>query len=378
MSLKTYTSAKNRDGEPKAIRGIKLGFMDVGSATNQRTMITSLVADAPCGNKVPVLKTEGQPVGDALLCSVLNSFVYDYQFRNRLGGLTLNYFILEESALPSLSTVRQTVRSWLTATCLGLNAGEIGFAEPWFSLGVSIRIYPWRRLWVITLHERLRLRCMLDAVVAALYGLDWDDLAWVLRNCDQPVACLRDRAFYRTLDPKGFWRVDKDTDPELRHTVLTLIAFRDLKDTIATHGGDRDRGIAAFCGQNDGDGWMLPETLRLADIGLGHDERARESQPVRERLGPRFLPWQLEQSVEDSWAECALHARNLLGEAGFARLQQELQGTSGIASTTVPLAAEQAEGYHTGMSGAQRRLFPGEPTLFGESWEDPPSRRRRR
>ncbi len=53
---------------------------------------------------------------------------------------------------------------------------------------------------------------------------------------------------------------------------------------------------------------MLPETLRLADYGLGHDERAKEPQPVASVLGPRFYDWQLAQDVEESWEECRLHA----------------------------------------------------------------------
>ncbi len=56
---------------------------------------------------------------------------------------------------------------------------------------------------------------------------------------------------------------------------------------------------------------MLPETLRLADYGLGHDDRAKEPQPVASRLGPRFLPWQLEGTPEESWEECARHAENI-------------------------------------------------------------------
>jgi hypothetical protein len=67
-------------------------------------------------------------------------------------------------------------------------------------------------------------------------------------------------------------------------------------------------GLEAFLTQNDGEGWMLPETLRLADYGLGHDDRAKEHQPVASRLGPRFYDWQLEQSVEESWEECERHA----------------------------------------------------------------------
>ncbi|HRY44508.1 MAG TPA: hypothetical protein P5164_11240, partial [Thermoanaerobaculia bacterium] len=190
------------------------------------------------------------------------------------------------------------------------------FSAAWLAVaksdeGAAIGGRPWRSLWAITPHERLRLRALLDAVVAELYGLDFDDLAWILRDCDHPAALLREKAFCRTLDPKGFWRVDKEKDPELRHTVLSLAAFRDLKQTIAAHGGDREKGIAAYCDAHDGDGWMLPETLRLADLGLGHDDRAREAQPVASRLGERFLPWQLAQSVEESWAECERHAERL-------------------------------------------------------------------
>ena len=127
------------------------------------------------------------------------------------------------------------------------------------------------------------------------------------------------------LDPKGFWRVDKDKDPELRHTILTLIAFHDVQQKIEECGGDREMGIEAFCGQNDGEGWMLPETLCLGDYGLGHNERAKEHQPVASRLGPRFYDWQLEQDPEESWRECHLHARNLLGETGYRQLLDDTE-----------------------------------------------------
>ncbi|GMU42000.1 MAG: hypothetical protein AMXMBFR23_28660 [Chloroflexota bacterium] len=156
----------------------------------------------------------------------------------------------------------------------------------------------WRQLWAITPPERLRLRAILDAVVAKLYGLSADDLGWILRDCDHPVDRVCDKPFSRTLDPKGFWRVDKDKPPELRHTVLSLVAFHELERV----------GLDAFLAQNDGDGWALPETLRLADYGLGHDSRATSHQPVAAALGERFLPWQLAQSPEESWEECRRHA----------------------------------------------------------------------
>lgn len=100
------------------------------------------------------------------------------------------------------------------------------------------------------------------------------------------------------LDPKGFWRVDAAMHPELRHPVLAQVAFRDL----------RERGADAFLAQNGGEGWMLPETLRLADHGLGRDDRARGVQPVAPALGPRFLPWQLRMGVDETFEECRRYA----------------------------------------------------------------------
>lgn len=306
-------------------RCIRAGFMDIASATNKRTMISTLIYGFPCGNKVPIFYSR-ENTHALILIGVLNSFSYDYQMRVRLGGLTLNYFIVAETSLikPSNSALH-----WIGHLIRCLCWTNILFAPLWFKSSVnnpSMKKHSWKKLWGITLHERLRLRCLLDALVAELYGLNWDDLAWILRDCDYPTELSTSKTFAKTLDPKGFWRVDKEKAPELRHTVLTLVAFHNLKETIAAHGGNCEAGIEAFCTQNDGDGWMIPETVCLNDFGLGHDLRDKEPQPVRARLGERFLPWQLEQSVEESWAECEQHAHKILGEEGFALLQAELHG----------------------------------------------------
>ena len=308
MGRDTFDGETDKDGEPKALHGSKVGFMAIGSATNQRSMFATTLYDVPCGNSVAVLGV-GNARNAVCLGANLASFVYDFVLRCRLGGLNLNYFVIEESPLLSPSDIRD----FATRVSFALSWSDEMFAPEWLRLrdeGDSAA--PWKSLWALTAHERLRLRCILDAIVAELYGLDEDDFAWILR--DDPS------------DPKGFWRVDKDQLKELRHTTLAQVAFRDLKEM----------GMEAFCSLNDGDGWQIPESITFAtrDGGiLDLDAKDGSTYPVRDRLGPRFLPWQLEQSVEDSWAECQIHARNILGEEGFKKLQAELAGETTSSDT---------------------------------------------
>ncbi len=320
----------------------KVCFMDVCSATNARTMYATFLSGDPCGHSAPTMQAGSET--DALtLCGVYNSFPYDSLLRGRVGGLHLTLNYLEETPLPRIIK-QQRLRLAVFVAKLSLCTPE--FSPEWLRLRAEVEWNgqtpgAWKRLWAVTPHERLRLRCLLDAVVAELYGLEWDDLAWILRDCDYPVAQVNNKAFARDLDPKGFWRTDKNQPPELRHTVLTLAAFADLKAAIAAHDGDQERGIAAFCAGADGEGWMLPVSLCLTDLGLGHDERAACLQPVREKMGERFRDWQLTQSIEESWAECERHARNLLGEAGYRALLEELHGPP----VSYALVAETAAAY---------------------------------
>jgi hypothetical protein len=250
----------------------------------------------------------------------MNSFAFDHHMRLRVGGLHATWNYLEEGRLPEVST---STRIALICVAARLALPALCFAPEWLAIRELFPRRAWQEFWAMTFHERQRLQVIAHALSFALYGLDWNDVIWILRGCDRPSSSLS-RSLSKFLDPKGFWRVDKDADPELRLTVLTLVAFRDLQQRNEGVGAS-DLAIMSFCTQNDGDGWALPETLRLADYGLGHDERAKHHQPVASRLGPRFNDWQLDQDSEESWRECHLHARNLLGEDGYRKLLQEIE-----------------------------------------------------
>lgn len=328
----------------------RLAFRDVQNATNQRTFIGCLIPNYPCGNTVPYLTGSPRTLLGLIRC--MNSYAVDRPLRIKMSQNHVNWFYAAE-----LPIAQSTTEIDGCETVAHMAAPGVTMSPQWIlfkSIGYS-RL-SWRKNWHITQHDRIRCRCIIDATSSAIYGLDSGDLSYLLRDSDWDLQNISNKRFTGTLDPKGFWRIDKTKHPELRSTVLSLVAFHDLQNHITACGGDVAQGIEAFCKQNDGEGWMLPETLRLADYGLGHDERAREHQPVRSCFGPRYYDWQLAQSAEESWSECRLHARNLLGAVGYRALLDELEGKA----QPIPIAPTSTTGSKKNDDRAQGKRVDNE------------------
>ena len=358
-----YTSLENLLWNPQFLMGedvarsskqdsvsIKIGYREVARSTDARSFIGAILPPFPCGHKVPVFHpgdTAIEVVSNAV--ALFNSFTFDWLVRHRLGGAALAWYVLAECVLPNALEMPN-----LFPIVKRLNLFPSLFAAVLSTHSVDMHdaLHP---------GERVRLRSIIDAVSCATYGCDEADLRHMLRDSDLPASNVSSRSRHATsLNARGFWRVDKDKHPELRHAILSVVAYHDLESKICVADGDREKGIKAFLTQNDGEGWMLPETLRLADYGLGHDERAQQPMPVATRLGPRFYDWQLVQSADESWRECHLHARNLLGAREYSRVISSADVDS--REDYLPLVAEPRSDYRDAKP-AQKSLFePGSAT----------------
>ena len=238
-----YTNLDNLRWNPQYLMGVevatqgrgnspqlKIGYRDVARSTDVRSFIGAVLPSFPCGNKVPILHLDDSAIDPTVSAmALLNSFVFDWLVRRRLGAATLNWYVLAEVALPRTSDV-----AGLSTVVKKLNLFPSLFAGVNATQSVET---------LAALHpgERLRLRSIADAVSCAMVGLDTADLLHVLRDSDLPASDVGTRGS-ASLDQRGFWRVDRDKDPEVRHTVLTLIAFHDLESKVQDAGGDRDEG----------------------------------------------------------------------------------------------------------------------------------------
>ena len=295
----------------------RIVFRLISRSTNERTFVSALVPSLyPCANSLGVLmpQTVQDTAGVVFLAACLSSVPFDWAVRQRIAGMNLNWHVVESLGVPRPNAISKDLASAYAARAL---AG-VQFAVEWLNLKHCV---PIPHFCAPTYHENMRTAILANAVVAILMGLSIADVRRMLVDCDAPRDDdVKDR------DAKGFWRVDRHQDPELRQTVLTLIAFHDLADKIAIANGSKEDGIRDFCAQNDGVGWLIPESLRLADYDLGRDSRAKRLQPVASLLGSRLHAWQIGQDRGEAWRECHLHARNLLGARDYSAFSRQLDG----------------------------------------------------
>ena len=164
-----------------------LGFRDVTSPTNERTMNAVVLPYAGVGNKLPVLLGTEHALAFRFLYANLCSFAFDYAVRQKIGGVTLNFYLVNQ--FPVLLPKRfgeacpwdtsRTIGSWVTDRVLELSctawdlepfANDCGYHDP-----------PFR--WD---EERRRLlRCELDSAFFHLYLTTDESGGWRPARCSE-------------------------------------------------------------------------------------------------------------------------------------------------------------------------------------------------
>ena len=151
-------------------RDWSLGFNDVTSVTNERTMICTALPRSAIGNSEPLIVI---PRDAYHVLPMLSSFVFDYVARQKVGGNHMNYLYLKQ--LPILSPrlihhhrtfLRPLVLELVyTAWDMKLFAKELGYRGPPF-------------IW--SEDRRLRIQAKLDALMFHLYGVTRDDTGYIM------------------------------------------------------------------------------------------------------------------------------------------------------------------------------------------------------
>lgn len=165
-----------------------LCFKNVTSPTNTRSMIAAYVPFSAVGNSAPCMLFPDSTSFRSVCCVLanLNAYVLDYIARQKIGNVNLNFFLIEQ--FPMLHPMhyddkcpwskRETLEDWISERVLKLSCT----AEDMIPLAKACDFAGSRgdgvHLWKEP--ERAELRAELDAAYFHLYGLERDDVEYVL------------------------------------------------------------------------------------------------------------------------------------------------------------------------------------------------------
>jgi hypothetical protein len=159
-----------------------LGFKDITSPTNHRTMIAAAIPKAAVTNHFPLIVTTSSARLENCLLANLNAFVLDYVARQKIGGVTLNFFIVEQ--LPIFPPdhyrqacpwdKRQTLEAWISERVLKLTCTANDMRPLADAAGFSPPVRKWNP------SERADLTSELDAAFFLLYGISKEDMDYIL------------------------------------------------------------------------------------------------------------------------------------------------------------------------------------------------------
>ncbi|MFD4015347.1 Eco57I restriction-modification methylase domain-containing protein [Streptomyces sindenensis] len=160
-----------------------LGWRDICRATDERSMIASLLPTTGVGHLV-LLALSRRP---ELLAAAWSSFAFDFAARQSIGGTHMSYFTIKQLPVPTPTQLSVHV-PFVTPRVLELAYTSVDMAGLATHLGDTSTPFRW------TEPRRQQIRAELDAFFFHLYGVAREDADYILDTF--PIVRRKDEAKY--------------------------------------------------------------------------------------------------------------------------------------------------------------------------------------
>lgn len=193
-----------------------LGFRDIASATNERTLIvTALTSKYGYGNTLPLIIPDSSIAIEDSICliGILNSLVVDYCVRLKVNGAHINLYIIKQIPVINNKYLTEADRKFIVPRVSKLICGSAEICRAWEVSKKDMN----------SVNQRLSIRCEVDAYIAQRYGLTRKDLEFIL---DPSEAETED---YPSVTFPGLKKKEMKLYGEFRTRRLVLEAFDKLE-----------------------------------------------------------------------------------------------------------------------------------------------------
>ncbi|GAB1351645.1 hypothetical protein MASR1M12_03750 [Erysipelotrichia bacterium] len=186
-----------------------MGWRDITNATNERTVIASVIPQVGVNHKMPLFRLfQSDPIKSSCLIGVFTSLTLDYVARQKTGGTSMSYFILKQLPIIHPDLIKNSDAAFIAPRVFELTytasdmqqwaedvinsaTGEVRAAilqalqqnpAGRVSAGTTGSVFNQADLrpFPFNPERRALLRAELDAYYAMLYGLSRDDLVYIL------------------------------------------------------------------------------------------------------------------------------------------------------------------------------------------------------
>jgi hypothetical protein len=173
-------------------KGWFLGWRDITHTGNERTMICSAVPRSAAADTLLLMLPTRNP---ELLLANLSSFVFDYAVRQKSSGTHLKFFTVKQlPAIPPFAYDDATLRSYIGSRVLELTYTAWDMEPFARDLGDDGPPFRWDS------ERRFLMRAELDAAFFHLYGIDRDDVDYIMETF--PIVKRKDIAAHGTYRTK--------------------------------------------------------------------------------------------------------------------------------------------------------------------------------
>jgi hypothetical protein len=166
-----------------------IAFRDVTNATNERTCVATLMpSGVAAGHKAPLVFTSRSLIPSACFAAMLSSLVFDYVARQKVGGSSMALFIMKQQPVLTSDQIPSATQWKIVKRVAELcyfNHDMDGWAsELWDEMNEEQRAelpqLGTQQPWIYNPERRAILQAELDAIFAHLYGLNTEDLRYIL------------------------------------------------------------------------------------------------------------------------------------------------------------------------------------------------------
>ncbi|WP_337775153.1 Eco57I restriction-modification methylase domain-containing protein [Prevotellamassilia timonensis] len=165
-----------------------LGYRKISNATNERTFIASLFpSNKGAGDSIIEIYIDQIP-NSTILQGLITSMPFDYSVKQKMGGSNMNTFITKQLPVLTPDQIPPTMQWQIVKRVAELcyfNHDMDGWAEElWDEMNEEQRAelpqLGAQQPWVYSPERRAVLKAELDAIFAHLYGLNTEDLRYIL------------------------------------------------------------------------------------------------------------------------------------------------------------------------------------------------------